>query len=49
MEAGAPVMLVIVENADHNFKPTGGPIQPTRAEISDIMGEFFDRVLKPAS
>jgi acetyl esterase/lipase len=38
--------LVIVENADHNFKPVGGPIKPTRTEISDIMGNFFDRVLK---
>jgi acetyl esterase/lipase len=46
LETGADATLVIVENADHNFKPIGGPINPTRTEISDIMGDFFDRVLK---
>jgi dipeptidyl aminopeptidase/acylaminoacyl peptidase len=44
--AGIDVMIVIVQNANHNFKPTGGPIDPTRTEISDIMADFFDRVLK---
>jgi len=46
VDAGAEAALVVVENADHNFKPTGGPINPTRAEISDLVGEFFDRILK---
>jgi len=45
-DAGVDVTLVIVENANHNFKPTGGPIKPTRTEISDIMGDFFDRLLR---
>jgi len=45
-EAGVEVTLVIVENANHNFKPTGGPIRPTRTEISDLMGDFFDHWLK---
>jgi acetyl esterase/lipase len=45
-EAGVDVSLVIVENANHNFKPTGGVIEPTREEISDLMGDFFDRVLE---
>jgi acetyl esterase/lipase len=40
------VTLVIVENANHNFKPTGGAISPTRAEISTRMADFFDRTLK---
>jgi len=44
--AGIDVTLVMVQNANHNFKPTGGPIDPTRTEISDIMGDFFDRLLK---
>jgi acetyl esterase/lipase len=42
----ADVTLVIVENANHNFKPTGGAISPTRAEISGQMADFFDRTLK---
>jgi acetyl esterase/lipase len=44
--AGADVRLVMVENANHNFKPTGGAIQPTRQEISAGMADFFDRWLK---
>ena len=46
LDAEVDATLVIVENANHNFKPTGGPIKPTRTEISDIMGDFFDRLLK---
>ncbi|MGZ9234449.1 MAG: alpha/beta hydrolase fold domain-containing protein [Anaerolineales bacterium] len=45
-ESGVDATLVIVQNANHNFKPTGGPIRPTRAEISNMMGNFFDRLLK---
>jgi acetyl esterase/lipase len=45
-EAGVDATFISVENADHNFKPIGGPINPTRTEISDIMGDFFDRVLQ---
>jgi dipeptidyl aminopeptidase/acylaminoacyl peptidase len=41
LDAGADAKLVIVENANHNFKPTGGLIIPTRADISNIMGDFF--------
>jgi dipeptidyl aminopeptidase/acylaminoacyl peptidase len=44
--AGTDVTLVVVKNANHNFKPTGGAITPTRAEISDLMADFFDRFLK---
>jgi acetyl esterase/lipase len=44
--AGVDTTLVIVENADHNFKPIGGAIDPSRAQISGIMANFFDRVLR---
>jgi acetyl esterase/lipase len=44
-DAGVDASLVVVKNANHNFKPTGGPIQPTRQEISESMGDFFERVL----
>jgi len=46
LEAGVDGSLTIVENANHNFKPTGGPIKPTRVEISKSMADFFDRMLK---
>jgi len=46
LDANNEVTIMVVENADHNFKPIGGPINPTRSEISDIIGDFFDRVLK---
>jgi len=46
IDSGVDAELVVVRNANHNFKPTGGPIQPARQEISDRMGDFFDRVLK---
>jgi acetyl esterase/lipase len=45
-QAGVDATLVLVENADHNFKPSGGVISPTRAEISELLGDFFDRTLK---
>jgi len=45
-EAGINTRLVAVTNANHNFKPTGGPIEPTRVEISTQMGDFFDLWLK---
>jgi acetyl esterase/lipase len=46
LHAEVDATLVIVENANHNFKPTGGPITPTRTEISDLMADFFDRTLR---
>ena len=46
LDAGVDAKLVIVENANHNFKPTGGSITPTRADISTIIGDFFDSILK---
>ncbi len=45
-EAGVNAELVMVSNANHNFKPTGGPIKPTREEISRTMADFFAKWLK---
>jgi acetyl esterase/lipase len=45
-DADVEATLIIVENADHNFKPVGGVIHPTRSEISNLMGDFFDSALK---
>jgi acetyl esterase/lipase len=46
IEGGNTASLLTVKNANHNFKPTGGAIQPTRQEISAGMADFFDRWLK---
>jgi acetyl esterase/lipase len=46
--AGVPVTLVMVKNAGHSFVPTGGPISPSRSEITRIVGDFFDRYLRDA-
>jgi acetyl esterase/lipase len=46
LAAGADAQLIVVSNANHNFKPTGGPISPSRAEISVALVDFFDRRLK---
>jgi dipeptidyl aminopeptidase/acylaminoacyl peptidase len=46
LEAEVDVTLVIVENADHNFKPVGGEIFPSREAISELMADFFERTLK---
>lgn len=45
VKAGVNSTLVIVKNANHNFKPTGGVISPTREEISSMMAVFFERWL----
>ncbi len=44
--AGVPVELVVVKNAGHGFKPTGGRIDPSRSDISEMIASFFDRWLK---
>lgn len=43
---GVPVTLVVVKNAGHGFQPAGGPISPTRIELTRMMADFFDRYLK---
>ncbi len=44
--ASVPVELVVVKNAGHGFRPTGGRIDPSRLEISEMIASFFDRFLK---
>ena len=41
-----PATLVEVKNAGHGLVPVGGPISPTRTEITSLIGDFFDRYLK---
>ena len=43
---GVPVTLVVVRNADHSFNPEGGPMSPTRAEMTKIIADFFDQYLR---
>ena len=45
-DAGVTAELVVVKNAGHNFKPIGGDISPSEAEIGRMAGEFFDNHLK---
>ncbi|MFL5732078.1 MAG: alpha/beta hydrolase fold domain-containing protein [Chloroflexia bacterium] len=47
-ETGVPATLVMVKNAEHGIAPAGGPISPSRAEITRMVGGFFDRYLKGA-
>ncbi len=44
--AGADVTLVMVKNAGHGFGAVGGTINPSRAEITQIMLQFLDKHLK---
>jgi dipeptidyl aminopeptidase/acylaminoacyl peptidase len=46
LELGDDVQLVVVKNANHNFKPTGGEINPSREAISNLTADFFDLWLK---
>ena len=43
--AGVPAELVVVQNAGHNFIPAD-EISPDRGEITNLIGDFFDRYLK---
>lgn len=44
--AGVDATLVMVKNANHEFKPTGGQIDPPRLELTRRVVEFFDRVVR---
>jgi acetyl esterase/lipase len=46
ISCGVPAGLVVVENAGHEFVPAGGRISPSRAEITRLVGDFFDRYLQ---
>lgn len=43
--AGVEAEFVPVKNANHGFTPTGGPISPTRVEITRMVADFFDKHL----
>jgi acetyl esterase/lipase len=43
--AGVPATLVVVRNGDHGFVPAGGPVSPSQAERTRLIGDFFDRYL----
>ncbi len=44
--AGVPATFVIVKNAGHGFVPMGGPISPSRQELTKMIADFFDQYLK---
>ncbi|MBI5304639.1 MAG: alpha/beta hydrolase [Chloroflexi bacterium] len=46
LAGGVPSTLVIVKNGGHGFAPTGGAINPTRAELTKTLADFFDKHLK---
>lgn len=43
--AGVDAEFVPVKNANHGFAPAGGPISPTRTEITQMVADFFDEHL----
>jgi acetyl esterase/lipase len=45
-EVKVPSQLVMVKNAGHGFTPSGGPISPTRDELTKMLADFFDKYLK---
>lgn len=44
--ANVPATLVVVKNADHDLKSAGGDVSPTRAELTRLIADFFDRHLR---
>lgn len=46
VSTNVPVNLIVVKNSGHSFVPLGGPISPTRAEVTNLVGDFFDKYLK---
>ena len=46
VSANVPASLVMVENAGHTLVPYRGPISPTRAEVTQMIADFFDSCLK---
>jgi len=45
-QVNVPAELVPVANAGHSFQPDGGPINPSREEITQLVVEFFEKQLK---
>jgi len=46
VSSGVPATMIIVKNCGHGFAPVGGPITPTRTEITNRIADFFDQYLK---
>ena len=44
--AGADVNLVMVKNAGHGFTRSGGKIDPSRADLTKMIADFFDKNLR---
>lgn len=44
--AGVSSKLVVVKNAGHGFAPEGGTPEPGRTELTRMIGDFFDQILK---
>ncbi len=44
--AGVPTTMITVNNCGHRFTPASGTTSPTRAEITNIIVDFFDEHLK---
>ena len=40
-----PAKLVVVKNAAHGFAPNGGTPDPSRAELSTMIADFFDQYM----
>ena len=47
--AGDSASLVIVKNAGHVFAPAGGTPSPSMPELRNMLLDFFDKNLRPAS
>lgn len=45
-QVNVPAELVRVVNAGHSFQPEGGPISPTREEITQLVVKFFEGQLR---
>ncbi len=45
-QAGVEATLVVVKNAGHGLKPSGGNPNPSRSEVTKLIVEFFTRELK---
>jgi acetyl esterase/lipase len=44
-QAGSAAELLTVENAGHELEPSGGAIDPSEAEVTDRIANFFDERL----
>ncbi|MBS1807189.1 MAG: alpha/beta hydrolase [Acidobacteria bacterium] len=44
--AGVPSDLLIVKNCDHEFAPKGGALNPSRAEVTKRLADFFDKHIR---